>query len=320
MKIQNLPLLTDGSPEDQWLQMIVRFWNDTDQGTRPFTGPISILGNLTVGGNLIVTGSSTFGTIIASIFQSASANPAQSGVLRLANVDAIVWRNNTNTGDLSLLVNGGNQLQSNTPFIILPTSNQLALGGASSSNVITLTAPTPTASRTYTIIDAGANANFVMSEGTATINGVKTFAGELIGKGTATNDSAASGFIGEYVSSNVAVSTVSLTAGTAANVTSISLTAGDWDVGGNVVFSPSGTTTVTDLQTSISTTSATQGGLTVRSGWAGTATTPGDLWGIATPGQRISIASTTTVYLVAFASFGVSTLTAGGTLWARRAR
>jgi len=37
MKIQNLPALKENSVEDQWLTMIVRFWNDTDEGIRLWT-------------------------------------------------------------------------------------------------------------------------------------------------------------------------------------------------------------------------------------------------------------------------------------------
>lgn len=40
--------------------------------------------------------------LAAPAFQSSNANPAQSGVVRLANADGIVWRNNANTVDMSL--------------------------------------------------------------------------------------------------------------------------------------------------------------------------------------------------------------------------
>jgi hypothetical protein len=50
------------------------------------------------------------------------------------------------------------------------TSNQLTLG---TGNTITLSAPTPFTSRVYTLPDV-ANADFVMTQGTQTINGAKT--------------------------------------------------------------------------------------------------------------------------------------------------
>lgn len=56
-------------------------------------------------------------------------------------------------------------------------SNQLTLGTA---NTITLNAVAPTASRTYTIPDSGANSSFVMTDGGQTINGTKTFSSTVI--------------------------------------------------------------------------------------------------------------------------------------------
>lgn len=54
------------------------------------------------------------------------------------------------------------------------TSNQIVLG---TTNTTTISAIAPAASRTYTIQDPLASANFVMSEGIQTINGAKTFGG-----------------------------------------------------------------------------------------------------------------------------------------------
>lgn len=142
--------------------------------------------------------------------------------------------------------------------------------------------------------------------------------------GTNTNDNAAAGSVGEFVSSTVLVgSAVSLTSGVTANVTSISLTAGDWDVEGNVAFA-SGGSTITNYEIgAISTTSATLP--TAPYGGGGfTLSTPNYAGGgsniIPTGRMRLSLASTTTVYLVTNASFGTSTLAAYGFIGARRVR
>ena len=58
-------------------------------------------------------------------------------------------------------------------------SNQVTLGGAGGTNITVLTAPTPSANRTYTIPDTGANSNFVMTDLAQTINGDKTFTGNI---------------------------------------------------------------------------------------------------------------------------------------------
>lgn len=135
--------------------------------------------------------------------------------------------------------------------------------------------------------------------------------------GTTTNNNANAGSVGEYVTSSA--SAVSLTSGTAANITSISLTAGDWNVWGNVQFVPAGTTTQAQAIASVSTTSATHAappymGIVSASIAAGLNQTAG------APMQRLSLSSTTTVYLVATGAFSVSTETASGVIQARRVR
>jgi len=162
-------------------------------------------------------------------------------------------------------------------------------------------------------VQSGANVNVTPSQ-------IKTFTTV----GTSTNDNAAAGSVGEYVSSNIATgSAVSLTTTTTANVTSVSLTAGDWDVWGAVAFKPGGTTSLTVLNASVSTTSATNGALNAGSfaQWATAANVVGanDVYLTLAP-ARISLAGTTTVYLTATGTFSVSTLAAYGILQARRRR
>jgi len=138
--------------------------------------------------------------------------------------------------------------------------------------------------------------------------------------GTTTNNNANAGSVGEYISSTVASgSAVSLTSGTPANVTSISLTAGDWDVFGAVDFNVGATTVVQLFGGSASTTSATNtsGSVFFSPGFAAGVTTTA---GGAIPTIRLSLASTTTVYLVAQSNFTVSTMSAYGFIGARRRR
>ena len=77
--------------------------------------------------------------------------------------------------------------------------------------------------------------------------------------GTTTNDNAGSGFgIGEMIESTVLVgASVPLGLHTDTNVTSISLTAGDWDVSGSVWTNPAAGTVTTAFAGGISTVSAT---------------------------------------------------------------
>jgi hypothetical protein len=144
--------------------------------------------------------------------------------------------------------------------------------------------------------------------------------------GVSTNTAAAATYVGQVIQSQViAGSAVSLTNNTAAVVTSVSLTAGDWDVEASGNF----------LGTSI-TTAATGGfELSINSGTGcstpAQATTGQEVWtlppaltttsanfGAAVSQQQALIGSTTTYCLVATGTFSAGTLKADGTLVARR--
>ncbi|MDR5772069.1 MULTISPECIES: hypothetical protein [unclassified Caballeronia] len=137
-------------------------------------------------------------------------------------------------------------------------------------------------------------------------------------KGTTTNDSAQAGSIGEFPTPTN-LSAVSLTSGTAANVSSASLTAGDYDVECTANFVPAATTTFGNIEIGVSTTSATQPGL----GGYQLIQAPlntGVRQTIKSGAVRILLASTTTVYCVATSVFGASTMTADGFMRVRRVR
>jgi hypothetical protein len=135
--------------------------------------------------------------------------------------------------------------------------------------------------------------------------------------GTTTNNNAQAGSVGEYATNTT--SGTSLTSGTAANATSVSLTAGDWDVSGEVTYSAGASCVPTIFSQSISTTSATSGGSGAQTIWSttfGTASTSV----MPTPRVRLSLSATTTVYLTANSNFSGGTMTAAGFIRARRIR
>lgn len=142
--------------------------------------------------------------------------------------------------------------------------------------------------------------------------------------GTATNDNAPTGGVGQIVQTLVAVgSAVSLTTATAKSVASVSLTAGDWDVEANLNFTMgSATTAVTSAFTAgISTTDNTlpTDGSEVEAGGF-VATTSSFKFGVPISRKRISIATTTSVYLVGLATFSAGTAGGYGVINARRVR
>jgi len=168
--------------------------------------------------------------------------------------------------------------------------------------------------------------NLVISANTINQTLAKVFPSWTAGQipGTTTNGNATAGNVGEYISSQIlSGSAVSLTTATPANVTSISLTGGDWDVWGTVAFVANVLTTATIFEGGINTTSATlptppgsgayfQEALSVAAGAIEPCTPIGM--------TRISIASTTTVYLVAQSTFATNTMSVYGFLGARRRR
>lgn len=145
-------------------------------------------------------------------------------------------------------------------------------------------------------------------------------------QGTTTNDNAVAGRVGEYMSQDTLTgSAVSLTSSTAANVCSITLTPGDWDVWYDQYFNFGATTNVTQLIASISTSSATlqTGGSSYTNEVypsAGEVPGSGSSPSISVGPRRISVNTNTTVYGVARATFTLSTAAAFGIIRARRVR
>jgi hypothetical protein len=142
--------------------------------------------------------------------------------------------------------------------------------------------------------------------------------------GTTSNSSAAAGNVGEFISSTLVVgSCTALTTGTAKTITSVSLTAGDWDVNGVAAYLPANTTTTTNLSGSISIVNNT---LDTTTGNFIGQNTPATTYNGATQAQvsispiRYSLAATTTVYLIGFSNFATSTNCGFGTIRARRIR
>jgi hypothetical protein len=140
--------------------------------------------------------------------------------------------------------------------------------------------------------------------------------------GTKTNDDAIAGNVGEYVSSTVLVANaVSMVTNVGKTVTSITLTPGDWDVTGLVGSRTAATTSITHTSQSISLVNNTMGDIGNETSHNTGAFVPGALSFLeVTPVVRISIATTTVVYMVAHALFTIAAVDCYGLLRARRVR
>lgn len=116
---------------------------------------------------------------------------------------------------------------------------------------------------------------------------------------------------------------VSLSTGTAKDITTVTLTKGTWLVMGTAYFKAAGTTTVTRAAASLSTTQdtmdTTTGGASANTYLAGaTGTNIGQDAALSGLFAELTVASTQVVHLVAQATFATSTLAAYGAIRATR--
>lgn len=260
--------------------------NQVVGGALTVTGNANLQANATVGGNLTVTGN-----------QTLAGNANFSGTLTVAG--------NANLGANANV--GGN-------LTVLGTSN--ISGNERVGGILTVVGNANLQS------NANLAGNFVVSTGniTATTGFIRPNAGNGI-IGTTSNDSVAAGSVGEYVESVISASVNFPTSGQYGDLTSISLTAGDWDVSGIWVSIANGAT-LTGWGTGISTTAGdSTTGLTYPTNRADALVPVGTISAtISIPVFRMSLAATTTVYLKYTATYSVATPKCFGRLSARRVR
>jgi hypothetical protein len=297
------------------------------------------------GGNAIVT--------------MAASTTAVLTCIAITGTTAASWFAEYEQSDLVLpisLVNGGTNaaLTASNGGIVYSTGSAMAIlaGTATSGQILTSGASTTPAwsTTTYPLTNAintimyasSANVLGVISPVNSAIlisssSGVPSMATALpfsLGFspttngiiGTTTNDSTGAGNVGEYKSTIVLVGgAVSLTSGAQTNICTLSLTAGDWDVWGEGWYTGGGTTVVQLVEWGVNTSSGTLN-LVPNDNTSYT-----EILGSFTIGVsgisivhvapcRISLASTTNVYLIAAITFTTSTCSAYGKLCARRRR
>ena len=175
----------------------------------------------------------------------------------------------------------------------------------------------PSAVSTFLGTPSSANLRSALTDETGT--GAAVFANSPNIIGTSTNDSAAAGSIGEVIT---ATATQALSSGSVVNVTSITLTAGDWDLSGMLRYSTAGATTTTDVTSAIATANNVVSGGSLVDFFAQTrvaSTTDFATTHTFAP-TRISISGNTTYYLNCQGTFAISTASAIGRIRARRMR
>jgi len=268
-----------------------------------FSGSVAFTGNVAISGSSLSV--SAISNFTASVTFSAPIlvdNSITSGVSGSTAGQILVA--GSTSGNTTIVAaaaaSGTNTLQATTDtFVYLATSDTLT-------------------NKTINVGSVGSAGSNVLQ-----LSGQSLTRGQF--PGTNTNDSGTAGNIGELISSNIAVgSAVNLGSGTPANMTSISLTAGDWDVSANFYFNPNTNTSVTLIGGSISQTSATLDSTTLGAlnEIRNAAFVPGasNIMNSLVGPLRVSLSGTTTVYGVAVSAFTVSTMSVYGSLRGRRAR
>jgi hypothetical protein len=149
-----------------------------------------------------------------------------------------------------------------------------------------------------------------------------TWSGTPAYPGTATNNNASSGNIGEIISATVnSGSASSLSSGVFSNIASISLTPGDWDVSGQCVTMPAASTAVSQLFCTLNTVSVTANLTPGYFAWfSGFGVVVDQTLSQELSPARFSLATTTVVYLEIDNGFASSTESAYGMIRARRVR
>lgn len=236
--------------------------------------------------------------------------PAASGtVMTLGNVETVTGAKTFNDGKLIL---AGSSSGSSILKATAVASGTLTLPAATD----TLVGKATTDVLTNKTLDSAGTGNVLK------VSGVTVSAGQY--PGTTTNDNATAGNVGEYVESVIPTgSATPLVSNTTKTITSISLTAGDWDVDGVINFLTATTTSVTYIQAGLSLVTNTQD---LTAGRTTELTIPATVPGAATllskefPPYRLSLSGTTTIFLIGASIFTVSTNAGWGLIRARRVR
>lgn len=263
-----------------------------------------------------INGNSSATTVIeaANIQANSQATSFTTGILRAAHLSTGVGAGSTATRNIALSMvypTGGTNNAAITDAPTTFTGNYFIHSTATSNPSLisgswTATAFIPSSSTIPT------NGLYLPNTNTSGIAcnsaNVATFAPTGVSiLGTTTNNNASAGFAGEYIESIISTPTNFGTTAQLADATSISLTAGDWDIYVSLTASANGAT-VTSVEFGVSTTSGNSAtGLVNGDSRASilpptaTANNAGFVY------KRVSLSATTTHYLKVRADYSVAT-------------
>lgn len=273
--------------------------------------------NMSNGGLAVIRGFiATNNSSVANINLSGSSATSATVANLITGISAAI----VTCGTAYTYIDNGSIIASLTGTNLL-TPNGLGMSAPAAIAVVVKSGTTGAAtfdSGTTGAVNVGTSSNAKTVTIGNSISGSKVnIYGEIDGVATA------AGYIGQPLSSLiVSGSAVSLTTATPANVTSIALTAGDWDVMGEITYVATSATVVAAAtwEGGINTTTATLPTDGTEAFYATPAaiTTASFNATITISRKIINSASASTAYLVAEATFTVGTVTAYGNITARR--
>lgn len=262
--------------------------------------------------------------LVATIASAATLNPIQllnpagsttgQAIVSTGSTTPPAWANVT-AGSLTP-VSGNTVIANTTGFTASPTAFAMPSCSASGNNLQYTSGAGFSCATGYAQLASPTFTGTVITSA-LTATGAITPSQTAGIVGTTANNNASAGSVGEYVTATG--TSVSLASATPTNITSISLTAGDWDVWGNVQFAPGSGASFTAIVAGINTTSSMMPSVPLSS-VINAAFNSQTGQAMPAPMQRILVSSTTTVYLVAQGTFSGGTTSANGILQARRRR
>lgn len=117
--------------DEGWGQSVTNFLTAIPAGVPPRSGTFSLTGDLSFG--------TSFG-LVSPYYKSSTVNISTVGTLRLAKTDSIGWRNNTNSANLLLGINGSDQLTFNGS--IVPVAGTVVNSITGTANQVIASSPT----------------------------------------------------------------------------------------------------------------------------------------------------------------------------------
>lgn len=294
-------LRADGT---NWVATTSTYPNTNAVSTLMYASATNVLGALATANNgTLVTSNTGVPSILAG--PGTTGNVLQSNAAAAPSFSTATFPSTATSTGTILRADGTNWVATTATYPTTTTANQILYSSATSTVTGLATANSGVLSTSSSGVPSIDTTNFaVLSTG-------------LQLKGNNTNTAPPAGFIGEQIRSAVASgSAVSLSNNVTANITTISLTAGVWDISGT--SQTTCTSTASSQNLSIVTTTASVGTPGDNVAFITATTTTSVNVNLCVPAWRLLLSGTTTVYLTATAAFSAGTASVYGRISATR--